>query len=133
MISQRSTHYWLWTLLFGVIYGLATSFNSEAAVVTATGALGLITGVGALAARFARIYDLIAGVIFTTLGLLGILTSFPIGNQIGISASGMILGLSLGIPFSLIHMVLGLTSLNQGFKPAPVTPAVTVATPRPAA
>ncbi len=129
MLNTRSTHYWLWTLLFGLVAGLAKGFGSEFAVVTATGLIGLLTTIPALRS-FGRIYDLIIGLVFTVLGVLGILTSFPLAHNLGITASGYILGLSLGIPYSLIHTVLGLTSLNHGMK-APSTPAtVAVATER---
>jgi hypothetical protein len=129
MISQRSTHYWLWFLLFGLVAGLAKGFDTEAIVVSATGILGVITGARALNDRLGRLYDLVVGLVFTGLGLLGILHSFPQSKDLGIVSADTILGLSLMIPYSLIHTVLGLTSLNHGFKPPAVTPKVTVATP----
>jgi hypothetical protein len=127
MLNTRSTHYWLWTLLFGLVAGLARGFNPEFTVVGLTGLVGLLMGIPALS-RFARPYDLLIGLAFTVLGVLGILTSFPLAQQIGISASGNILGLSLGIPYALIHTVLGLTSLNHGLKAPPAPSTVAVAT-----
>lgn len=75
-------------------------------------------------------YDLLIGLIFTALGLIGIVTRFPFAHNLGISASGSILGLSLATPYSLIHTVLGLTSLNHSFKATPTPTTVAVATPR---
>jgi hypothetical protein len=72
----------------------------------------------------------VIGLIFAVVGLLGILASLKVANTIGISTSGAILGLSLAIPYSLIHTVLGLTSLNHAFKPTVTTAPVTVAPPR---
>jgi hypothetical protein len=132
MLSSRSTHYWLWFLLFGLIAGLATQFNSEAIALSVTGAVGLLTGFGPFT-NISRGYDLIIGLIFAGLGAIGILTSFPLGHTIGISANGTIVGLSLAIPYNLIHTVLGLTSLNHSFRPAPTATKVEVAAPTQAA
>lgn len=128
MISSRSTHYWLWFLLFGLVAAIAKGFNTETVVVGIAGLLGLLMGFGGLA-RFSRPYDLIVGLIFTALGLIGIVTSLRIGGQIGLSTSGNILGLSLAIPYNLIHTVLGLTSLNHSFKQSTAATTVAVATP----
>lgn len=127
MLNSRSTHYWLWFVLFGLVQGIAKGFNNtETVVVGLAGLVGIITGVGG--GRFGRGYDLVAGLIFTLLGVLGILTSLSISKQLGLSTSDNILGLSLLVPYNLIHTVLGLTSLNQSFKPAPLPTTVEVAT-----
>jgi hypothetical protein len=129
MISQRNTHYFLWFLLFGVVYGLAKGYNSEAFVVTVSGLLGLVTGT-LRNANLTRIYDLVVGLLFAALGLLGILTSFPsVSQHIGVSTAGVVLGLYLGIPYALIHTVLGLTSLSHSFRPTAVPTTTTIATP----
>jgi hypothetical protein len=125
MLNSRSTHYWLWFLLFGVVAALAKGLNTETAAVSITGALGLLTGLGAFKGA-ARVYDLIVGLLFTLLGLLGVVMNLGLGPKLGVNAAGDIFGLSLAIPYSLIHTVLGLTSLNHGLKPAPTAPAVTV-------
>lgn len=125
MLNSRSTHYWLWFLLFGIVAALAKGFTTETAAVSITGALGLLTGLGAFKGA-SRIYDLIIGLLFTLLGLLGIVMNLGLGQKVGINAASDIFGLSLAIPYSLIHTVLGLTSLSHGLKPAPVAPAVTV-------
>lgn len=135
MISQRGTHYTLWLALFGIVLGLVKGFNSseiglEATVLTITGLIGLITGMGSNFSRIARFYDLAVGLIFSALGLLGVLTAFPLGHQIGLSTSSMVLGLDMAVPYALIHLVLGLTSLNHGFKSVPVPPVVEVGTAR---
>ena len=129
MLSLRSTHYWLWFLLFGIIAGFAKGFNPETVVVSLTGLGGLLVGMPAFA-RFARMYDLIIGLLFSALGVLGIVTSLGIAHNLGISASSDILGLQLKTPYSLIHTLLGLTSLNHGFKAIPAPTTVAVATPR---
>ncbi len=132
MISQRSTHYWLWFLLFGLISGLAQKGGFFSApefwVVTATGLVGVITGAGGMATRLSRPYDLAVGIIFTTIGLLGILHDFP-SLSIGVLSGSTILGLNLALPYAAIHTVLGLTSLNHSFKPVATTPRVTISSP----
>ncbi len=131
MVNSRSTHYWLWFLLFGLVAGFAQKegFDSEAIVMSAVGAVGLLLGFsGGL--RFARPFDLVVGLVFAGLGLLGILTSLGnLGHNLGLSASGYILGLKMTVPYCLIHTVLGLTSLNHGFKTAVAPTTVAVATP----
>jgi hypothetical protein len=129
MLSARSTHYWLWFLAFGLLSGIATRFTTEFVVVTITGLLGLLAGVKAFKG-IARFYDLVIGLIFTVLGLIGIVASLGLGPKIGLSTAGNILGLQLGIPYSPIHLVLGLTSLNYSIKPSVTGQAVTVATER---
>jgi hypothetical protein len=136
MLSQRTTHYWLWFLLFGVVAGLAYMVGkanlggipkSEPIWLFVTGLLGILAG---LVARLTRPYDLIVGLLFTATGMLGLLHNFGI-NLTGSSAisDSAILGLSLSLPFALIHTVLGLTSLNQSFKVTPVGSPVVVNTP----
>jgi len=129
MLSARSTHYWLWFLAFGLLSGLATHFNTEFVVVSITGLLGLLAGMKAFS-QTARFYDLIVGLLFTVLGLIGIVVSLGLANKIGLSTGNNILGLQLGIPYSPIHLVLGLTSLNHSIKPSVTGSAVTVATER---
>jgi hypothetical protein len=139
MLSQRTTHYWLWFLLFGVVAGLAYMVGkanlagipkSEPIWLFVTGLLGIVAGAGKLTSRFTRPYDLVVGLIFTAIGLLGLLHNFGI-NLTGSSAisSDAILGLSLSLPFALIHTVLGLTSLNQSFKVTPLGSPVVVNSP----
>ena len=143
MISSRSTHYWLWFLLFGVIAAIVAAYNnqsvtSETGIFLATGFLGLLTGFGAFA-RFARPYDLLIGLFFTVVGVLGIMNGLGFhliassGSAASTTLTGQsILGLYLGMPYALIHTVLGLTSLNHGLKaPASAAP-VAVATAAPA-
>ena len=114
MLSQRNTHYWLWFLLFGVVSALVNwsqgnGITTETLWLLITGFLGLVLGlfVPALARPF---------------GLLGILHAFGVNlipsgnvppNAIDTTA---ILGLSLSLPYALIHTLLGLTSLNHGLR-----------------
>lgn len=139
MLSQRNTHYWLWFLLFGVISALVTISKGEG-VTTETmwlliaGFLGLL--LGAFLPSLARPYDLVIGLLFTAVGLLGILHNFGlnlVGQPNGIAPNAIdesaILGLSLSLPYALIHTVLGLTSLSHGLRARVATSRVSVATP----
>jgi len=139
MLSQRNTHYWLWFLLFGVVSALVTISKGEG-ITTATmwlliaGFLGLL--LGAFIPRLARPYDLLIGLLFTGVGLLGILHNFGlnlVATTTGIAPNVIdetaILGLSLSLPYALIHTVLGLTSLSHGLRARVATSQVAVATP----
>ena len=137
MLSARSTHYWLWFILFGVVSSLVVwrihgSLDSESVWLLVTGLLGVLLGVGGLGAWLSRPYDLIIGLLFTAIGLLGLLhnlgynlvpTTSETATTIGQSA---ILGLSLALPYALIHTLLGLTSLNHGLCAKAHTPTVMV-------
>jgi len=135
MLSQRNTHYWLWFLLFGVVSALVNwsqgnGITTETLWLLITGFLGLILGL--FVPALARPFDLVIGGLFTAVGLLGILHAFglnlvPSGsvppNAIDTTA---ILGLSLSLPYALIHTLLGLTSLSHGVRARAVvaTPAL---------
>ena len=76
------------------------------------------------------------GLLFTAVGLLGILHNFGlnlVGQPNGIAPNAIdesaILGLSLSLPYALIHTVLGLTSLSHGLRARVATSRVSVATP----
>ncbi len=139
MLSQRNTHYWLWFLLFGVVSALATTSRGEG-ITTETlwllvaGFFGLL--VGAFLPSMARPYDLLIGLLFAVVGLLGVLHNFGM-NLVASSGSitsnaidySSILGLSLSLPYALIHTVLGLTSLSHGLRAKVATSHVSVATP----
>ena len=140
MLSHRSAHYWLWFLLFGVVSALVAwstsqQLNAEAVWLTVTGLLGVLLGSRRLRGPLGRPYDLVIGLLFTGVGLLGILHNFGIqlvsqnpslpANAVG---SATILGLSLSLPYALIHTVLGLTSLNHGLKSQVLAPTVMVGT-----
>ena len=137
MLSARSTHYWLWFILFGVVSSLVVwrlhgSLDTASVWLLVTGLLGVLLGVGGLGARLSRPYDLVIGLLFTAIGLLGLLhnlgynlvpTTSETATTIGQSA---ILGLSLALPYALIHTLLGLTSLNHGLRAKAHTPTVMV-------
>ena len=139
MLSQRNTHYWLWFLLFGVVSALVTISKGEGITIETmwlliAGFLGLL--LGAFIPTLARPYDLVIGLLFTAVGLLGILHNFGmnlVGQPNGIAPSAIdetaILGLSLSLPYALIHTVLGLTSLSHGLRAKVATSHVSVATP----
>jgi hypothetical protein len=125
MLSQRNTHYWLWFLLFGVVSALVNwsqgnGITTETLWLLITGFLGLVLGL--FVPALARPFDLVIGGLFTLVGLLGILHAFGVNlipsgnvppNAIDTTA---ILGLSLSLPYALIHTLLGLTSLSNGLR-----------------
>jgi hypothetical protein len=138
MLSQRNTHYWLWFLLFGVVSALVTiskgqGINTETLWLLISGLLGLVFGT--LLHALERPYDLVIGLLFTAVGLLGILHNFGLNlvASSGIAPNAIdetaILGLSLALPYALIHTVLGLTSLSHGLRARVATSRVAVATP----
>jgi hypothetical protein len=109
MLSARSTHYWLWFILFGVVSSLVVwrlhgSLDTESVWLLVTGLLGVLLGVGGLGARLSRPYDLVIGLLFTAIGLLGLLhnlgyylvpTTIDTASNVAQSA---IIGLSLSLP-----------------------------------
>ena len=127
MVKERSAHYFLWFIFFGLIAGVASyvntqQFSSESIWLLVSGLLGiLVTQKWLNEGKFARTYDFIIGVIFTLVGLVGVLDAFKIHLLSGVSApaglvtSSTILGLSITpLLIALVHMVLGLQSLNHG-------------------
>jgi len=138
MLSQRNTHYWLWFLLFGVVSALVTVSKGEGITVETmwlliAGFVGLV--LGTFLPSLARPFDLVIGLLFTAVGLLGILHNFGLNltGSTGLAPNAIddtaILGLSLSLPYALIHTVLGLTSLSHGLRARVATSRVAVATP----
>lgn len=139
MLAARSTHYWLWFILFGVlstmvVWRATRSLDSEVAWLLLTGFLGVVTGIGGLSARTARPFDLIVGMLFMAAGLLGVMHNLGY-NLVPADAStanmldqSAFLGLSLAFPYALIHTMLGLSSLNHGLRARSHSPTVTVET-----
>ncbi|HEV2405835.1 MAG TPA: hypothetical protein VGR88_10290 [Ktedonobacterales bacterium] len=129
-MSHRYTHYWLWFLLFGLVGGLIyyhankNTLDSESTWLLVSGLLGIVVGMNWLnGGKWARMFDIIIGVIFGGVGIVGILHGLDIlsfkGSGMLISTSHgstHLLGLSLDSPSSLINTVLGFTSLNHGIK-----------------
>jgi len=73
--------------------------------------------------KFAQAYDFIIGVIFTLVGVVGVLDAFKIHLLSGVSlpaglvTSSSILGLSITpLLIALVHTVLGLQSINHGLR-----------------
>ncbi len=127
MFGHRSAHYFLWFIFFGLIAGVASYVNtqqvsSESIWLFVSGLLGiLVTQKWLNDGKFAQMYDFIIGVIFTLVGLVGVLDAFKIHLLSGVSApanlvtSTSILGLATTpLLIALVHMVLGLQSLNHG-------------------
>lgn len=129
MLSHRNAHYWLWFLVFGLVSVLvgvasATGLTAESVWLLATGFLGLLFGAGRVSGRLSRPYDLLIGLLFTVIGIIGVLhnlnitlltpsSTLPGGNG---ADNASLLGLSLSLPYAMIHTVLGLSSLNIGMR-----------------
>lgn len=135
MLSQRSTHYWLWFLLFGVVSSIVAvtrqhALDTESVWLLVTGMLGIL--LGGLGGRLARPYDLVVGLFFTGIGILGILHNLGVHlvaqNRTTANAidTTSVLGLSLSLAYALIHLWLGLTSLNSGMATRRLAPTVAV-------
>jgi hypothetical protein len=124
-VRHRDTHYFLWFIFFGVLSGIIHyvnqpgHFDPESTWLTVSGLLGMLFGARWLAnGKLSRGYDFIIGVIFTLAGAIGIAAGFHVDLISGPVANGLIsqselLGLSLATLPSLVHAVLGITSLNH--------------------
>jgi len=121
-MSHRSTHYWLWFVLFGVIAGGLTylkahQLDTESLWLLLSGLLGIVFGAKWLNnGNWSRAYDIIIGIIFALAGIFGLLIfgGIHVALPASIYANGALVGLSLGLLPSLIHTWLGLTSLSHG-------------------
>jgi hypothetical protein len=91
-MTHRSSHYYVWFLVFGVAVALAS--------VVGSGLPGLVAGVGVLG----------------ILDRFGLHTLADTYLDTGLVTGAAILGLSLAFCTPLIHTVLGLQSLNHGLK-----------------
>lgn len=129
-VRHRDTHYFLWFVFFGVLSGLIYyvnhrgSFDSESTWLLVSGLLGLILGANGVGeGKFSRWYDLIVGIIFSVAGLIGIAAGFHLHLLSGVPAAlsrvigpTTFLGLSLAVLPSLVHAVLGLSSVNHAIR-----------------
>src|SRR5262249_15972895 len=78
MLSYRSTHYWLWFLLFGLgsacgAWAQHKPLAPESLWLLAAGFGGVLAGSRLFGGGLARPYDLLMGLLFGGVGLLGIL------------------------------------------------------------
>jgi hypothetical protein len=126
-------------MLFGVvscvvIWRSRGALGAEEIWLLVTGFLGVLMGVGGLGLRFGRPYDLVVGLLFTAAGLLGLLHNLGYhlvpsdSSTAGTIDQSAFIGLSLALPYALIHTLLGLTSLNHGLKARSHSPTVMVET-----
>lgn len=129
-VKHRDTHYFLWFIFFGLISGLIYYVNhrgtvdSESTWLLVSGLLGLVFGANWLAeGKFSRWYDLIVGIIFSVAGLIGIAAGFHVNLLSGaptafknVISPTTFLGLSLAVLPSLVHAVLGLSSVNHAIR-----------------
>jgi hypothetical protein len=124
MFATRNAQYWLWFLLLGVVSILAdvTSnqpITGESLWLLLTSLVGIIVG---SFSSFSRPFDLTIGMLFMTAGIIGILHNFGIMlvaeemNPSQTIATSEFLGLTLTLPYALIHTLIGITSLTQGVK-----------------
>lgn len=128
MLLTRSTFYWLWFTLFGVI-PVTVAFIHAAPVYLETlwllvaGGVGLLLDTDALAPRWSRPCDAVVGVIFSVAGWLGILHNLGINivnNTTFLSVSFFneerFLGLSLALSPALLHTALGFLALKYALR-----------------
>lgn len=129
-MNHRNSHYGLIFIFLGVIAGLVSLTNgkgldSETIWFLAAGVLGFIaTRVKLNNTNLEKPYDLIIGLIFAIVGIIGILAMFKV-NILPTSLSGSnlahfsgqtpteFIGLGLSGFQSLIYAYLGFTSLNH--------------------
>ena len=132
MVRHRTAHYTLVFLFLGVIAAAGSLFakqglSPESIWFLVTGLIGLLVNRinrGALVGP----YDLIVGIIFTVVGLVGILLQFKLNllTSTGLSHTRLVgtttdghpelAGLDLSFFPALVYAFLGLTSLNHGLK-----------------
>jgi hypothetical protein len=136
MLSHRSAHYWLWFLLFGVVSVVVGVVNGQAIPAESlwllgTGLLGVAFGAGSFSGRFSRVYDLVIGLLFSVAGMIGVLHNLGVTFLAadaalpgGAADNATLVGLSLSLPYALIHSVLGLTSLNLGMRASSDAPVM---------
>ena len=121
-LSHRSSHYFIWFLIFGVIplievlrhgYG-ANAQTYEAFWLLGTGLLGLLVANKNLnGGQLAKPYDVLVGLIFTLAGVIGI--AADLGAHTGaVSTTIEHVGLSLDGLYPLVYTFLGLKSLHHG-------------------
>ncbi|HEU5349313.1 MAG TPA: hypothetical protein VFU63_11950, partial [Ktedonobacterales bacterium] len=131
MVKERHAHYFLWFIFFGLIAGIAGylgkshQISSEAIWLFVAGILGILVTQNWLAeGRFVKPFDFIIGVIFTLIGVVGVLQAFNIdlvgsihNVPAGLVTESSIIGLSLTpLVTALVHTVLGLQTLNHGLR-----------------
>jgi hypothetical protein len=121
-VSHRSSHYWLWFLVFGVIPLISAAMNGFPANTTSftaywlvgTGLLGLLLGSKNINdGKLSQPYDLIVGVIFALAGIVGILGYFHVSTG-GAANIVQSVGLSLAGLYPLLFIFLGLKSIHHG-------------------
>jgi uncharacterized membrane protein HdeD (DUF308 family) len=123
-VSHRSSHYWLWFVIFGVIpliQALQHGFGANAQTyevfwLLGAGLVGLLLGNKNIAeGKLAQPFDLIIGIIFTVAGVVGILGDFSVQTG-GVSSFISSAGLSLGGLYPLLYTFLGLKSVHHGLE-----------------
>jgi hypothetical protein len=126
--TSRTGHYFTWFIVFGVIAGLVSllghqTVSSEALWLLISGVLGMLFS-NQRVKDVGRYYDFIIGVIFTLAGLAGLvyninaslLPSALASNQMvtGRAQDATLIGLSLAVVPSILHLILGVISFQHG-------------------
>jgi hypothetical protein len=134
-MSHRGNHYFMWFIVFGLIAGLVSflgsggnlsNIDTEAYWLLGGGVLGMLISNQRLnEGKLSRYYDFIIGVILILAGLAGIgshisqlssVTSALSPVITGSGESAHLLGLSLAVFPSIVHLLLGYTSFRHGMK-----------------
>lgn len=120
-MQHRTSHYWFWAILFGLVPFIQTAVNHFPANVGSysaywllgTGILGILVGMKSFSqGNLAKPYDWIVGLIFTIAGVVGVIGYFSgaLGsiatyvNDVGLATSGL---------YPLIFTFLGLKSIHH--------------------
>ncbi len=139
MLLTRSTYYWLWFMIFGVISAAATllqihRLGSEDILLLAASFMGIIVGTKSCDQGWVKPYDLSIGIFFFIVGVIGILRAFNISlvNSSSVVPSFLLaptklFGLSLLLHPAVLHAALGFLSLRYGLKNPAMTSNLEVA------
>ena len=120
-MSHRSSHYWLWFLIFGALPFIQTALGGFKPGVDAyssywlvgTGLLGLVLGLKSInEGKLARPFDFVVGIIFAIAGVVGILHFFSISLG-GVDTIVNDVGLATGGLYPLVFTFLGLKSIHH--------------------
>lgn len=132
VMKERTGHYFLWFLVFGLIAGLVSfigekTLSSEAIWLLGSGVLGLLIAHKSVKnSGIARYFDFIIGIIFMVAGIIGIVYNFKSslipsavtssGVTAGTGQNAVLIGLSLALFPAIVHLLLGFTSFRHGLE-----------------
>lgn len=129
MHTSRRGHYFTWFIVFGLIAGIvsflgsAHTISGEALWLLIAGVLGMLLSHQKVS-DFGRFYDTLVGVIFALAGIIGLVYNFNSGlipgfltsNHLltGAQQDATLIGLSLAVIPSVLHLILGVISVQHG-------------------